>query len=433
MKALTLNNKIMVQGSKVLIMPSLTEGATISFNVRGTCFPDRNTANASFRVNSSLPNNKMYINFGDGTGEHEYETSKFYYHEIMHYFQDLKDPSKINTIDRNYNQERTIYIRFDKSQSVTSFEINNTMVFGGFPSGLGFFNLDILRLNSTREITNFPTNFKGGRFKDVYFNNAVKSMLKIIPEWISISEIENLTLLGIFDLSASAAINGLDKIKDVLNLEALRIGNSNIRDISIPTNLKEAPRLKVISLRGDYVTLPKGITDCERCEKIELSDVDGNGYGSVQNWGDGVTKMTKLISLTYFNGASYEVFPPEAPTGIENCPRLRNVKIGSTYRALSKVNGHVMSWLSKLNSVADKKPTALNSFRTVAFDMGTSINANTAIRPSGIYQAPSGFVLGQNNGTPSTAMEAIYVFVKQWGWTVTVRNEANTGTEIFNP
>ena len=44
-------------------------------------------------------------------------------------------------------------------------------------------------------------------------------------------------------------------------------------------------------------------------------------------------------------------------------------------------------------------------------------------RPSGVLQAPSGFVKGQSNGSPSTPMEMIYVLMNNYGWRFTIPPE----------
>lgn len=46
-------------------------------------------------------------------------------------------------------------------------------------------------------------------------------------------------------------------------------------------------------------------------------------------------------------------------------------------------------------------------------------------RPSGVLQAPSGFVKGQSNGSPSTPMEMIYVLMNNYGWRFSMAPEAS--------
>lgn len=46
-------------------------------------------------------------------------------------------------------------------------------------------------------------------------------------------------------------------------------------------------------------------------------------------------------------------------------------------------------------------------------------------RPSGVLQAPSGFIKGQSNGSPSTPMEMVYVLMNNYGWRFSMTPEAS--------
>jgi hypothetical protein len=46
--------------------------------------------------------------------------------------------------------------------------------------------------------------------------------------------------------------------------------------------------------------------------------------------------------------------------------------------------------------------------------------AGTNAAPGGVYQAPPGFVLGSNDGTPGNAKEQVYVLVNNRGWSITI-------------
>ena len=50
----------------------------------------------------------------------------------------------------------------------------------------------------------------------------------------------------------------------------------------------------------------------------------------------------------------------------------------------------------------------------------------SGVRPSGVLQAPDGFVKGQSNGNPATPMEKIYVLTNNYNQRWTVAPEAVT-------
>lgn len=57
-----------------------------------------------------------------------------------------------------------------------------------------------------------------------------------------------------------------------------------------------------------------------------------------------------------------------------------------------------------------------NQFYKLTLDLYTSA-APTNKRPSGVYQAPNGFVKGVSNGNPTTPMEKVYVLTNNYGQT----------------
>ena len=73
---------------------------------------------------------------------------------------------------------------------------------------------------------------------------------------------------------------------------------------------------------------------------------------------------------------------------------------------------------STMSSVAsDGKRNQFYSLYIVTYQ---AYSPGNSLRPSGIYQAPSGFVKGSSNGSPSTSMEKIYVLQNNYAqkWTV---------------
>lgn len=60
-----------------------------------------------------------------------------------------------------------------------------------------------------------------------------------------------------------------------------------------------------------------------------------------------------------------------------------------------------------------------NQFYKLTLDLYTAV-APTNKRPSGVYQAPDGFVKGVSNGNPTTPMEKVYVLTNNYGQTWTL-------------
>lgn len=97
---------------------------------------------------------------------------------------------------------------------------------------------------------------------------------------------------------------------------------------------------------------------------------------------------------------------------------LNNRFITTQYRADTFVNtfyDKVMSWeyitMSQVASDGNR-----NQFYNLTLSLYTSA-APTNKRPSGVYQAPEGFVKGVSNGNPTTPMEKVYVLTNNYGQT----------------
>ena len=65
-----------------------------------------------------------------------------------------------------------------------------------------------------------------------------------------------------------------------------------------------------------------------------------------------------------------------------------------------------------------------NQFLWIVFTY-VSASSPSDKRPSGVLQAPSGFIKGQSNGSPSTPMEMVYVLMNNYGWRFSMAPEAS--------
>lgn len=98
---------------------------------------------------------------------------------------------------------------------------------------------------------------------------------------------------------------------------------------------------------------------------------------------------------------------------------LRNGRfINTQERADTFVNtfyDKIMSW-SYITMSQTASDGNRNQFYKLTLDLYTSA-APTNKRPSGVYQAPEGFVKGVSNGNPTTPMEKVYVLTNNYGQT----------------
>lgn len=278
------NSHIIKGGDKFL---SITPDSDIvlKFTVQGTCFPakitqgNNNTSSVSFR---SLPNisNKIYINYNDGTGEHEYDFKSSgsdrwisfrnlatsttpeqaqgdaWYDATIHFYQDLPEGVK-NTVQDEYPQQREITIRFEKPQNIFYFQWYFVRVFGVFPSGISKFrNLETLNVTQALYVTAFAQDFYNSQILNLTLSNFGDVMSQGFPLWVlNSNNLEMINLNGSIDLSGDPVakkFNLINRLKDTL--KNLNIGRSGI-NYKIPEEFSELYKLEQLSLINNTSSL----------------------------------------------------------------------------------------------------------------------------------------------------------------------------------
>lgn len=302
-------------------------------------------------------------------------------------------------------------------------------------------------------------------------NTIVVSENKYIPDipYESLSRVPNLTYISI--KSTGSRIVGFPKsFWDKTQLETLAMEHSldcfdiessgirnvrnfkNLTDLNmssnyIPTYLKEYNELPNLRALAWYVGPLKN----------KIPDIDWSLYPSM----DEVNEYHP--NLGGINVVSYR------DSGRDKFPVLRrginwNKAYGFSCSSVGSLENRYPDWLydvrnlkqlSRVNSVAltniSKQDDIVNEFydfvtgweyitmSEVASDgnrnqfygviLGLVDNVNYPDRdprPSGVYQAPEGFVKGSANGNPATPMEKIYVLVNNYNMVINVREEADS-------
>lgn len=422
-------NKIVRVGNKV---PVAENRSIIEFTVRGTSFPDRDAA-TQFSLVSNVSQN-MYADFNDGTGIHTYALAAStnawgsysdVSRKVMWYFQDLADPSKIGTIDSTYPQQRIIRIWFDYPSKIKNISGQNFNLYGDFPKNIKNYNLDTLTLSGMNYINSFPTDFRGGVYGFLNFNNISQMKPSVLPEWLQKSKINTLILNSIFNFSGSYTTTGINNISLIQGLKTLFLPGNQMGNNSFPTTLKDITTLEGLYVGSNlFTTFPSAIGECAQLKTLTLSNSDGYGYNTTMtSWGSGIGLMTSLQILFYANTSNN--FPTTVPTGAETAVMLKTVNVKSSFAtSQARTDAFVNNWYDFI--VANASLISGNTkFRQMVFDIGNSIT--TTLRPSG-GATPTVLV-----DPPTTPIQKIYYMVKKYGHVWTIRNLANTGTELIMP
>ena len=69
---------------------------------------------------------------------------------------------------------------------------------------------------------------------------------------------------------------------------------------------------------------------------------------------------------------------------------------------------------------ADITGLTSSNYRNIRLYLET-YGAYTAVIPTGVFQAPVGYVKGVSNGNPATDLERLYVLQNQYNYTITYR------------
>lgn len=382
-------------------------------------FPPGISASGDIRI-ATQGTNIVYIDFGDGSPIYSQSFSGLLIIPVssLHEYE---------TVER-----RMTRMWFEYPQSLSLFQLYWTAFIGNFPLNLGLYDLDRLRIIQTRFDT-FPIEFLGGVFRTLNLNRVTNMIITYIPEWITSSRIQDLVLHGGIELDNDTT-NSIEKLMDIQGLEILSLGGTKITNI--PSNYKDKESLKRLFL-GDnpFTEITQNLNDCKQLTELSFgyraSYWSSSGSDLFTSWGVGIANMPEL-QVFRFDGM-HEA-PDTLPTGIETAPKCKTIwsrVSGRTQQRqdtfIENVYNQVVSTASMATGEGVLRRTTLRMER---YGGGTS---TSILRPTGIYQAPAGYVQGSSNGTPASAMEMIYVLVNQYEWTFYVTDEAGTGVEILTP
>lgn len=407
-----LNNNIVTDSSGAPY--GLYSLPTLEFDVRDNKFPPASNVNVGSLIFYNSGDNKIYIDYGDGTSYEESFTGNW---------------SRVGTdVMKTYpnTNSKIVKVSFDYPWKITGVYARYMNFYGDFITNVGLYKLNSLENRYTK--FNSISSFKGGIFTTFTLENATNTQSTELYDSISKSRITNL-LLGVFNLSNSST----NKLQNLINIQGLNkvcLFNCGLTTTSLPSNLKDISTLRMLILNGNnqLKTLPKALTDCKQITTIEfgrqVTQGLANGYCPViESWGDGIAGMDSLTSL-YAEGifSTPGNFTTDVVTGLELNNSIRNLYLGNIYGTTTELDtfiGNLYSLITSNKTPGTGTTGALRGLTMVLRNYGSSYDKQTP-RPNGTYQAPSGFIQNSDNGTPASAMEKLYVIVKNYRWTITV-------------
>jgi hypothetical protein len=401
---LKVGNKVITQGGKFVEK----KFNTLTFTVDGDRFPKifsyYPAGGQLFKIFSSSPNT-VEINWGDGnvinydfipySGEYYFRLDK----KSAHIFEDG------NTGFRN------IVMTFKTIKSIYRIQTLRAFLGENFPTNvLAFRDLEGLILSQGTGIKNFPTNLSP--LQKLTNFELYGSTIEKIPQAILKLNIERLVLRSSVDLSKPFSETNFDRVNVLQNtLKNLDIGSNNIT--SFPSNFSE---LNIESLIMDYSkvgTLPPEVYNIKTLKTLRFYFA-GDDLESFDNFDLLPQTMEYLTMLTKF-------VSPNINTNIPDLSGLINLKTFRLYGDIMDKYTAQGSSLSNIDNFINRiydliilnasKITGNTQFRQMNF-LVTGDNGN--LPPSGIYQQPTGFILGSENGNPQTPLERMWLMVNQY-------------------
>lgn len=392
---------------------------SIDLMLQGNQFPPRLPAgSAGYTRFQTSGENTIYIDFGDGSPIYTQEFTgavNFPGGEPIHIYEDT--------------DTKIAKIWFEYPQRITHVTLYRQNYIGPFPLNLGFYNLDALLIRYTR-FEEFPINFLGGIFNQIIIEDITMMEITFIPSWITSSRIRDLSLHGGINL-ANDTSNSIENVINIQDLGTLSLAGTNLTDI--PTNFKDITTLRRLFLGNNpFTEITNNINLCHQLQEISFG-YHASGYWTAAgsnlftSWGVGIANMP---NLQVFRFDRCDNAPDTLPTGIQTAPNCKTIwaRVDRTQvrqdAFIENVYNQVIATANMATGQGILRRATLRVERFAVYQY---------LRPSGVYQAPAGYVQGSSNGTPASAMEMIYVLVNQYEWTIYVTSEGPSGHDIYAP
>jgi hypothetical protein len=393
---------------------------TLTFQVKGTEFPDTPFSVLSeLSFESNLPNS-VVVNYGDGNSvvkEFVQDGAKY----VIGYRHDgdstnsFPDSARIenHTYTDNNSGPRFITFTFQSAEDIYRIYFNTVVLIGALPEELNSFKgLKTIFLNRVYELSDL--NFNISKNLEYFeLSRAVITPFNFIPDSIFQSNLSNLGISGVFNLSDNIS-SGFFKINQLSStLTGLIISNTFNQELPIEvSSLNKLTNFK--NTQNPYTEMQSVINDIPSLETLYH--------------GSSINKEFDLINFNNLNniGTLLLIFASvDFSSMTQNWKGLKSLfrflQFKFFVRTTQKFNEFTENFytLCTENGFLDPSSTEAQNtgfpeqFRDISWGDG-----NDWFTLSDPIQAPNGFSLGISNGTPANNAEKIYVLVENYGHSV---------------
>jgi len=338
----------------------------------------------------------------------------------------------INRIDRNAHEytdgldEHTIVFNFEKPKSITNITSINVDVGNVISDDLKkFTGLQSINFRAKANIEQFPSDLSS-LTNLIELEVADSNFTKLDDSLFSLP-LRKLSFVNSIDFSETAASESLERLAEFVFLEELDFSGTKLTEF--PVNFINRNRLVTLFIGRDnlFTTLPINIPTSITSLNLEGKNPSLTSY---ENFDRLVNLVTLKLDET-FDNVNLAIGDELA-----SCELLKTIEYKrDSIETVAKTNAIVNNLFDFIVTRGYGNITTGGSdkFRDMTIYMSIGLN-NTNNRPSGIYQAPTGFNKNVSNGTPANELEKVYCLVENYGHTWEVGDGVTSGvTQTFSP
>lgn len=346
-------------------------------------------------------------------------------------------PVPNHTYDDGMDKERVISMSF--TNDVTKMESYRIMMVGfpilDMPSLINI----IISIPGDRTITDIPKDriMRSVNIERITLSEFGVDTLTSIPEdWNRLTKLKGLNLSKSIDFSDTEASN-IRKFPSMWpNLEILHLAGGRVR--VYPREWLSFSKLRELYIFPGVAMPSFDPNTCPAMDEVDRINSSlkifshiNRWYGSVVSWhpymsGKGLENIESLDASHSYSNIDVSNLPDYIYEMRSMNSFYMHFCLSTQSRCdtfISTLYDKVMgfNYLTMSSSASDGERNQFYGLYLLMY----SASSPSDKRPSGVLQAPSGFIKGQSNGSPSTPMEMVYVLMNNYGWRFSMAPEAS--------
>lgn len=346
-------------------------------------------------------------------------------------------PVPNHTYDDGMDKERVISMSF--TNDVTMMESHRIMMVGfpilDMPSLINI----IISIPGDRTITDIPKDriMRSVNIERITLSEFGVDTLTSIPEdWNRLTKLKGLNLSKSIDFSDTEASN-IRKFPSMWpNLEILHLAGGRVR--VYPREWLSFSKLRELYISPGVAMPSFDPNTCPAMDEVDRINSSlkifshiNRWYGSVVSWhpymsGKGLENIESLDASHSYSNIDVSNLPDYIYEMRSMNSFYMHFCVSTQSRCdtfISTLYDKVMgfNYLTMSSYASDGERNQFYGLYLTMYSASSPVDK----RPSGVLQAPSGFIKGQSNGSPSTPMEMVYVLMNNYRWRFNMAPEAS--------